>query len=77
MMQAYAAPPVPGLPPSPIYRVPPSIGVPVSLTGNKPVQPLMESQLVRFFPQPFTLSISMKSNLFMVILFGSCQICLD
>lgn len=49
MMQTFATPPVQGLPPSSMYRVAPSIGVPVGLTGQKPVQPQMEPHLVRLF----------------------------
>ncbi|XP_042068201.1 probable transcription factor GLK1 isoform X1 [Salvia splendens] len=41
----FATPPVQGLPPSSMYRVAPSIGVPVGLTGQKTVQPLMEPHL--------------------------------
>ncbi|XP_041992558.1 probable transcription factor GLK1 isoform X1 [Salvia splendens] len=41
----FATPPVQGLPPSSMYRVAPSIGVPIGLTGQKPVRPLMEPHL--------------------------------
>lgn len=57
IMQTFATPPVPGLPHS-MYRGAPSIGVPVGLTGQKPVKPLMDSHLVRLFSQLFTRSAS-------------------
>lgn len=41
----FTTPPVPGLPPSSIYRSAPSIGVPVPLTSQKMVQPLLDSHL--------------------------------